>query len=1013
MNDPKGGPGAGGTPDPSDRKPPPRLYVGIGASAGGLEALKQFFGDLSPGTGMAFIVVQHLSPDHKSMMDELLGRRTNLTVTSVEGEVTLEADTVYLIPPRRNTVLAGGSLFLSERVDEPGPPLQIDHFFRALANGAGAQGVAVILSGTGSDGSRGIGLVKGAGGLALVQEPTSAKFDGMPANAVATGQADLVSTPHELAAFLVRYAADPTTPIEAPPLRTQLTTGDTRLDDIFALLRAECRIDFTQYNASTVARRLERRMVANHTPDIGAYLALLRESPREVQTFGRDLLIHVTRFFRDAEAFDRLAENVLATLVERARDGDEIRIWVAGCSTGEEAYTIAILLHEAAERTGATPRVRLFATDVSADVVAEAALGQFGPNLEDEVSPERLARYFVREGGVYTISATIRRTVVFAQQNVLSDPPFSNLDLICCRNMLIYFRQAAQRKVLAGFHFALREDGHLFLGGAESIGDLTEYFRTVSATHRIYTRDRTSPPDLAINQRTTIAVAGASSVRPLLQNYRRRESKVPFEAVKTHLLETFAPTCLVLDRNLDLVHVYGDARELLAPFSSGAVSHRLERMLVPELRTVAQTALAQVTGDGGPTRCTGIPLGSGEGRTRLDLEARRFASPDEADVCYALTFFPHGGRAPHAEEATSYDVNEQAMQRIRDLEHELTRQRENLQITTEELETSNEELRSTNEELMSSNEELQSANEELQSVNEELITVNGEYQEKIGELTVAQDDVDNTLALTATGIVFLDERLRIRKYTSLAGRLFNLMPTDVLRPLRHIVSDLDDPDLHADIERVAATGKASEKVVRSRDGAMVLISLLPYNASSGDEEHRPGGVTIALTDLARRLLDDRAQHLRALVEHSDAVPLPPTLTRPLTARVMLVDGHEAGRSRLATLINEAEHLTLDVIEAASLEGARKAARGRPVDVCIVNLDVEEDEIDALVRELGTATRAAGKIIVSSLSREALAERDVTSLSGYVLTEEALTPLMLELAVRNAVDAARRPELDPA
>ena len=1001
----------------------PLLYVGLGSSAGGLEALREFFGAMSPKSGAAFVVVQHLSPDHKSLMDELLGKDTEMPVESVVDGVEVRPDSVYLIPPRRHLSLENGRLRLSDQNEEHGVSLPIDHFFRSLAESVGNRAVGIVLSGTGSDGSRGVRAIKEAGGLVLAQEPDTAKFDGMPMAVIGAGLADFVLSPTRLAEYLEGYSRQPLVHGTGAPLREKLESDEGMLSEIFALLRHQSGIDFSYYKPSTVARRIERRMGVNQVEELGGYLALLGTNEREVETLARDLLINVTRFFRDKEAFDYLEKRIVRRLVENGEDG-EIRVWVAGCSSGEEAYSIAILLDEARRRFAPGRRIKIFATDVDADAIVEASHGRYPSDIESDVSTERLARYFVKGEDGYALRQEIRQMVVFARHNMISDPPFSNIDLICCRNVLIYFRHAVQQKIIAAFHFSLKRDGTIFFGSSETIGELKSHFKVIDEGFRIFRKSSVGPGRGALARTREGALGGIKSntalasnaVTSLLRTSGSSSRETPFDHVKDSLINDFVPAGLVLDAEHRAVHVYGDANRYLTRFPAGRVSTDVHDIIAEDLSVPVSTSLARARNEGRPVRYSNVPV-TVDGQTiEVELQAEHFPEKN-GKPAYSVLIVSEpdvessGTRRSHER----FDMGEETRQRITDLETELLHKQEHLQVTNEELETTNEELQSTNEELMSSNEELQSANEELQSVNEELFTVNNEYQEKISELSIANDDLDNVLSFTSVGIVFLDAEMRIRKFTAVATRFFNLLPSDLGRPLHHISSELEYPRLFEDIESVAAGGRPLDRDVFTSAGEVIQVKLIPYRATGldGEGQGHGRGTILTLTDLSVRMRQDRERKERMQLEHGAV--LRPASEVDDTApryRVLVIDDSESDRVVLRRQLSKVENLEIEVVEAEDIDGGMRALMSGEVDVCLVDYRLGPDTANDFAESARRADHRVPVIMVSGYTREELREDLPSSSLTHFINKEEISPLLLELTLRNAVETAREHAEEP-
>lgn len=827
--------------------------VGIGASAGGLEALERFFANVSAGSGMAYVVVQHLSPDFKSLMEELLRRHTGLPIHLVEDGMPVEADHVYLIPPKKEMIIADGRLLLSERERTHELTLPIDTFFRSLAQDCERRAIAVVLSGAGGDGSRGIRDVHEAGGLVVAQDEETAQFDGMPRAARDAGIVDLVLSPEDMPAAILEHAQKErgaSRPIEAD----EIPHG---LGPVYQLLEKELGIDFTHYKPSTVTRRIERRLQMVRAHDVSDYVERLKKGHGELDVLYRDLLIGVTRFFRNEEAFEILEHDVLPELLRKGSKDTPFRVWVAGCATGEEAYSLAILLSDLREETGGRP-IKIFATDVHPGSIEQAARGSYTEEAVANVGPRRLERYFVQRGGAYQLTPDIRQMVVFAQHNVITDAPFTRMDLVSCRNMLIYLQPAAQQRVLSLFHFALNRGGILFLGPSESPGALLDDFEAVDRHWRIYRKFRDLRP--ASDPRTPRArdavrhsPAGTSATPP-------RHSIAGLLSTYDALLDQALPPSLLVNDRGELVHAFAGASKFLVP-RDGRQDLDVIDNVHADLRTVLLGGLTRVKKDGQPIVLKGVRLSETSVAGTYHVSIRPVKGRRETAGHLLVTLEAVDAPAPTAPTAAEIDLDEASRDRLHALENELRYTKENLQAAVEQLETSNEELQATNEELLASNEELQSTNEELQSVNEELYTVNAEYQRKIGELTELTNDIDNLLASTDVGAVFLDGNLRIRKYTPQIVESFALLPQDVGRSIETFTHRLDHPELNADLRRVLVTGVPIERELRVPRGGTYFLRILPYRANGAI-----AGVVMTLIDVSGlRAAEDALFHERYLL----------------------------------------------------------------------------------------------------------------------------------------------------
>ncbi len=830
----------------------PSFIVGIGASAGGLEALEKFFINAPRESGLAYVVVQHLSPDFRSLMDELLARHTRLPIQLVEDGMTVLPDHVYLIPPKKEMIISGGRLLLSERDRQQHElSLPIDVFFRSLAQDCGRRAIAVVLSGGGSDGSRGIRAVHDAGGLVVVQDTESAQFDGMPKTARDAGVADWVLPPGEMPGVLLQHARSGGL---SPPPGTDVAAGG--FTAVYRMLQSEFGIDFTHYKPSTVTRRIERRLKLTRSDHMDAYVERLRRGRDELDVLYRDLLIGVTRFFRNEEAFTILGERVLPEILQQLPKNTPFRAWVAGCATGEEVYSLAILLDELSSRLGERP-VQIFATDVHPGSLEHASRGIYDAAAVANVSPDRLERYFVRRANGYEVVPDLRRVVVFAPHNVIRDPPFTRVDLVSCRNLLIYLQPAAQQKALSLFHFALNRGGVVFLGPSESPGALIHDFEVVDRHWRIYRKYSSSRIDVDARLRPGAPVPRLGV--PLAVTAPPRHSITQLLGTYDALLGRYMPPGLLVNDRGELVHSFSGASKFLQ-VRDGRQGLDVLDVVHPELRSVLIGPLQRALKDPTALLLKGVHCVPGDDAL-YNVSIERLA-PDAGAVSVLITFEStrvEANRRPT--ERTEVDLDALSRERVAGLEQELTYTKENLQSAIEELQTSNEELQASNEELLASNEELQSTNEELQSVNEELYTVNAEYQRKIGELTELSNDMDNLLAATGVGTVFLDKQLKIRKFTYPIAKSFNLLPQDVGRSIETFRNDIGHEGVIEDIRHVLATGQRIEREIREDSGSTSFLQLLPYRAQGGID-----GVVLTLIDVSGlKAAEDALFHERYLL----------------------------------------------------------------------------------------------------------------------------------------------------
>lgn len=856
----------------------PSHIVGVGASAGGLEALERLFDGMPGNTGLAFVIVQHLSPDFKSVMDELLARRTSIPVRRVEDGMEVEADSIYLIPPKKDMIISNGKLLVTDK-DPSLLPLPIDHFFRSLAQDAGESAIAIVLSGTGSDGSRGIRDIHDAGGLVIVQNLETAKFDGMPRSAQKTGVVDLTLAPEEMPAALLKYVNrfqvhETDKAVEREPVQGGM-------EMIFRLLRSRFDIDFSCYKPNTVGRRTERRLLLNHSLDLDDYIKRLTDDPDELNSLYKDLLIGVTRFFRDEDAFDRLGALLPDILVNRPHD-DEVRVWVAGCATGEEAYSLAILLQEQIDRLRDPVKIKVFATDVHRTSLETASAGIYSEASLADVSPGRLDRFFIRKGDNYQVTPDLRKMVVFAHHNIIKDAPFTKLDLISCRNMLIYLQPLAQKKVLSLFHFGLRTGGILFVGPSETPGELSDEFEVLEAHWKIYRkrRDIRLPPEMRmpLSVGATRARSSTLTVPASIGSLSDQGLIGTYDA----LLEKFMPPSVLVNEDRQLVQTFGGASQFLQ-IRDGRLSTDILELVDPDVRIALSGALQRSVKEGSQVVYKGLRVHTADGERLVNISVQPVRNT-RSIATYTLVSFEQLEAVPPPT-TTEIDLPQASRDQMLSLESELRFTRENLQATIEELETSNEELQATNEELVASNEELQSTNEELHSVNEELYTVNAEYQKKIQELTELTADMENLLASTDVHTVFLDRDLCIRKFTPKMAEVFNLLPQDLGRRIDSFTYTIDHRTLVEDIQRVMRTGELFEKQVQDRRGNWFFLRVLPYHAGAS-----VAGAVVTLIDIqglkrAEARAGEKDRLLRDILNNTPN----PIFVKDLAGHYLLVD----------------------------------------------------------------------------------------------------------------------------
>ena len=910
--------------EPSDEAPlqPPTSpfpIVGIGASAGGLAAFEAFFSGMPAdadesgkpiaGPGMAFVLVQHLAPDHKSILTDLIRRYTRMQVFEVEDGMTVQPNCAYIIPPNRDMAFLNGALQLIEPSAPRGQRLPIDFFFRSLALDQRERAICVVLSGTGSDGTQGVRAIKSEGGMAMAQSPDSTEYDGMPGSAIATGLIDYELPPAKMPAQLIAYAAHAFGKLPRSASAPEFNAENT-LKKIFILLRAQTGHDFSRYKPNTIHRRIERRMAVQQIESINAYVKYLQQAPAEVEALFRDLLIGVTNFFRDPEAFKALEEAVIPKLFSGKPEGGVIRVWSPGCSTGEEAYSIAILLQERLESLKRGCKAQVFATDIDGRAIATARAGLYPASIRADVSPERLARFFAAEpdGGAYRIHKGIRDMLVFSEQDVIKDPPFSRLDLISCRNLLIYMGADLQKKLIPLFHYALNPGGMLFLGTSETVGDSVDLFTALNRKSKVYQRkDDFHGAQRAFGGRYLTPMPEREDISKTAEKAEVSGKSPLRELTEQALLLHVAPAGALVNDQGDILYLHGRTGMYLEPVPGEAETNNILKMARQGLRRELTSALRKVALTKGVVRRPGLRVKTNGAFTTVNLtvcpvaarpepgqngERTRYAAvPRQPLYLVILEDSPladpltsETAAAPKSVAPPAGGLDESA--RVAELTRELRDKDDYLQAANEELETGNEELKSSNEEMQSVNEELQSTNEEmetskeeLQSVNEELATVNAELQTKVADLSRANNDMNNLLAGTGIGTVFVDHGLRILRFTPAATRIINLIRGDVGRPLAHIVSNLTGYDrLVADARDVLDSLVPKEAEVRTAEGKWYTMRLQPYRTIENVIE----GVVITFIDITemkrlREALEDKFGRQQSLMSiASDAsTPLPP------------------------------------------------------------------------------------------------------------------------------------------
>ena len=959
--------------------------AGIGASAGGLAAFEAFFSGMPAGSspGMAFVLVQHLAPDHKSILTDLVKRYTRMRVFEVADGMAVQPNCAYIIPPNRDMALLNGTLQLLDPIAPRGQRLPIDFFFSSLAQDQHERAICIVLSGTGSDGTLGVRAVKGEGGMVMAQNPESTEYDGMPRSAIATGLVDYVLPPAEMPAQLIAYVAHAFGRLPAP-VSAPSPKAEDALKKIFVLLRVQTGHDFSGYKRNTVARRVERRMAVHQIERLEQYVSYLQQTPAEVEALFRDLMIGVTRFFRDREAFLALQEEAIPRLFADRPADTVLRIWVPGCSTGEEAYSIAILLQERMDALKMNFKLQAFGTDIDRRAIDQARLGVYPAGVAADVSPERLEHFFTREpGGGYRIRKLIREMLIFSEHDLIKDPPFSKLDLISCRNLLIYMEADLQKKIIPLFHYALNPGGFLFLGNSETAGEIVDLFAPMDRKSKLFQRKVGAG---AYNQRIGSLLPGQADEASAARRPGKAAGSRPWfrELTEAALLQNYAPACALIDARGDILYLHGRTGQYLEP-APGEAGMNILKMAREGLRRELTTALHKVVAHEEPARHAGLRVKTNGGFTTVNLAVHRVSAvPDSAvprDLFLVILENAPEPDPAQLERIAAADAASEANYggadadaRIAVLQNELRAKDEYLQTSNEELATANEELTSSNEEMQSVNEELQSTNEELetskeemQSLNEELATVNGELQAKVADLTRVNNDLNNLMAGTGVGTVFVDHHLRIQRYNPPATELINLIPTDIGRPLGHTVSNMLGYDnLVADVRAVLEDLTPREAEVRIRGDAWYLLRIRPYRTSENVIE----GAVITFTEVTEMKKAQAAlresQTLRRLAvvvrDAHDAITVQDLQGRilawnPGAERMYGWSEAEALHMNICDLVPEGQRkealATLRRRRKGSLEPRRVqrvAKDGRIVDVSLI--------ATALVNEVGDAYAVA-------------------------------------------------------
>jgi two-component system, chemotaxis family, CheB/CheR fusion protein len=839
--------------------------VAIGASAGGIEAFTELARNLATDTGLAFVFIQHLDPTHQSILTELVAKETKMRVTEVTNGLEVAPNRIFIIPPNSMMSISGNTLELTPREDSPGVHMSIDRFMRSLAEAKGNRSIGVILSGSGTDGTLGLAEIQAQGGVTFAQDEATARYDGMPHSAIAAGCVDYVLPPKGIARELSRIAKHPFVARPDAQTVTQLATGgEAGLDTIFQLLRRHTGVDFSHYRQTTILRRIQRRMLVHKIDRLADYVRHLQSSSAEIKALYQDMLINVTSFFRNPKVFDALKQEVFPQIVKRHAPEQSIRIWVPGCASGEEAYSLAIVLLEYLGEMASQIPIQVFGTDVSETSVTRARSGVYPENIQGDVSPERLRRFFTKVEGGYRISKSIRDICIFAQHNLLSDPPFSQMDLISCRNLLIYLEPVLQNKVISLFHYAARPEGFLVLGTSEGVGSVTSLFALENRTYKIFTKKATAARQVvtfSLNRQTERNEPGTLRI-PVRQgdpNWNYLEAQKEFDR---RLLTQFAPATAFINDDFEIIHTRGNVSRYLK-LATGRASLDILKMAREGILLDLRNALSKAKKENAPVHKQRVQFKNDNGDSTngsemraVDIEVMPVNIGNLKEKYFMIVF--RDGIAPTAprrgsKAAAAKKEAENTSSRIAKLERELSATKEYLQAvietqeaTNEELQSANEEILSSNEELQSTNEELETAKEELQSANEELSTVNDELRSRNLEVSQVNTDLTNLLDSIEIAVVMIGSDLTIRRFTTQAQKFFGLIAADIGRPLLNINPVIEIPDFQSMVLQVMATFRPVEKKITDKAGKSYLLRIFPYRTM----ENKIDGAVITIVELS-------------------------------------------------------------------------------------------------------------------------------------------------------------------
>lgn len=849
------------------------VVVGLGASAGGLEALEQFFQNMPSDSGMAFVVITHLDPNHRSVLGDIIGRYTKMEVRTIEEGIPVRPNHAYIIPSEQFVYIRDNELHLVSRTELRGTKMPIDLFFRSLAEAKRDKSVAIIFSGTGTDGSLGIKDIKEQFGLVMAQDLISSKYDGMPRSAVDTGLVDYVLSPSEMPSQILKYFS--LKPAEKERSKEMENTYPDGIHRILALIRAQTGNDFSSYKKKTIVRRVERRMGILSLKDYSSYIGHLRTNPNEVELLQKDLLISVTRFFRDPEAFAALKDIIQNDLFPGKEKEPVLRVWVPACATGEEVYSIAIVLQECLDETKRKIDVQIFGTDIDPEAIDRARTGMYLDNIISDVGAERLSKFFVFEKNYYRVKKSIREMVVFATHNLLKDPPFSKIDLISCRNLLIYLEPKAQQRIASTFAYVANPGGLLFLGASESLSPFLEFFKPLDDKWRIAERMKYPVPAwVSTTSAPEAQIRGSKRIsRRTIGELTGPDWQGAVPGVERFLLDRLAPPTVIVNASGDVVYIHGDTGKYLRP-AIGSASNNISAMARKDIRAYLTSAILRANKEGNETVLRDIKLDVYGHAELVDIKVIPTNNQDGIEGLFAVVF--EESRPPQQGKRTKKDQLVQECESLKnqlgDIEKQLNAATTELEASREENKSLSEEMESTNEEFQSTSEELETSREELQSVNEELLTVNNELQKRIENLAEVNNDLRNLLNNTEIATIFLDTKLMVRRFTEPAKKFINLVQSDIGRPLAAFSTSLQDIDLTAKAQEVVDTLRSEEHEVRTKDGTWYLMRSLPYRT----EENTPDGVVMTFLNITSRKRDEEnihtaAEHVKKKAQRLEAI----------------------------------------------------------------------------------------------------------------------------------------------